>query len=93
MHLLTFDPQSFSNPTDSFNAFLINLLKSKDPTGHYLEVMVHLYFQLIRLLALIKNEPWHEISNSVVCAASKASCQPAHTRSLIRAFACRLNIL
>ena len=32
-------------------------------------------------------EPWHEISNNVVCAISKASDQPAHTRSLIRAFA------
>ena len=35
----------------------------------------------------------HEISNNVVCAASKASDQPAHTRSLIRAFASRLSIL
>ena len=35
----------------------------------------------------------HEISNIVVCATSKASDQPAHTRSLIRAFASRLNIL
>ena len=34
-------------------------------------------------------EPVHEISNNVVCATSKASDQPAHTRSLIRAFACR----
>ena len=39
------------------------------------------------------NEPWHEISNNVVCATSKASDQPAQMRSLIRAFACRLNIL
>ena len=38
-------------------------------------------------------EPPHEISNNVVCANSKASDQPAHTRSLIRAFAIRLNIL
>ena len=38
-------------------------------------------------------EPWHGISNNVVCATSKASDQPAHTRSLIRAFASRLNIL
>ena len=38
-------------------------------------------------------EPRHEISNNVVCATSKASYQPAHTRSLIRAFACHLNIL
>ena len=37
------------------------------------------------------NEPRHEISNNLVCATSKASDQtarlPAHTRSLIRAFA------
>ena len=31
----------------------------------------------------IKFEPWHEISNNVVCTTSKASDQPAHTRSLI----------
>ena len=35
----------------------------------------------------------NEISNNVVCATSKASDQPAHTRSLIRAFASRLSIL
>ena len=34
-----------------------------------------------------------EISNNVVCATSKASDHPVHMRSLIRAFACRLNIL
>ena len=34
----------------------------------------------------------HEISNNVVCATSKASDQPAHTRSLIWEFA-SLNIL
>ena len=39
------------------------------------------------------NEPVHEITNNVVCATSKASDQPAHTRSLIRAFASRLSIL
>ena len=38
-------------------------------------------------------EPVHEISNSVVCATSKASDQPAHMRSLIRAFASRLSTL
>ena len=41
----------------------------------------------------IINEPCHEISNSGVCVTSKTSDQPAHTRSLIKAFACRLNIL
>ena len=38
-------------------------------------------------------EPWHGITNNVVCATSKASDQPAHMRSLIRAFASRLSIL
>ena len=38
-------------------------------------------------------EPVHGISNNVVCATSKASDQPAHMRSLIRAFASRLNEL
>ena len=41
----------------------------------------------------IPYEPVHEISNNVVCATSKASDQPAHRRSLIRAFASRLSIL
>ena len=35
----------------------------------------------------IYNEPWHGVSNTVVCSTSEASDQPAHTRSLIRAFA------
>ena len=39
------------------------------------------------------NEPQHEIANNVVCATSKSSDQPAHTRRLIRAFASPLNIL
>ena len=38
-------------------------------------------------------EPVHENFNHVVCATSKASDQPAHTRSLIRAFVSRLSIL
>ena len=42
---------------------------------------------------LIIIEPWHEISNTVVCATSKGSDQPAHARSLTRAFASRLSIL
>ena len=44
-------------------------------------------------LAHISFEPVIEISNNMVCATSKASDQPAHTRSLIRAFANRWNIL
>ena len=34
-------------------------------------------------------KPVHGISNNVVCANSKASDQPAHTRSLIGAFVSR----
>ena len=34
-------------------------------------------------------EPWHGISNNMVCATSKALDQPARTHSLIRAFASR----
>ena len=44
-------------------------------------------------LCILKNEktyePVPEISNNKVSAASKASDQPAHMRSLIRAFARR----
>ena len=47
----------------------------------------------IRTFFLFKYKQRHEISNNVVCATSKASDQPAHTRSLIRACASRLNIL
>ena len=39
------------------------------------------------------NEPRYEISNNVLCATNKGSHKPAHTRSLIRAFASRLTIL
>ena len=45
------------------------------------------------LYELMTVEQVHEISNNVLCATSKASDQPAHTRSLIRAFASRLSIL
>ena len=41
----------------------------------------------------IKFEPRHEIANNVVLATSKGSDQPAHKRSLIRAFASPLYIL
>ena len=37
--------------------------------------------------------PQHEISNNMVCATSKDLDQPEITRSLIRAFASRLNKL
>ena len=51
------------------------------------------HLEIDKTKILMTNEPGHEISNNVVCATRKASDQPAHTRSLIRAFACCLNIL
>ena len=39
------------------------------------------------MIYFTNNEQRHEISNNVVCATSKGSDQPAHTRSLSRAFA------
>ena len=45
------------------------------------------------LIHLMIIEQRHEISNNVVCATTKGSDQPAHTRSLIKAFFSRLNIL
>ena len=50
-------------------------------------------FRMIMSGIFLLYEPVHEISNNVVCATSKASDQPAHRRSLIGAFASRLNIL
>ena len=38
-------------------------------------------------------EAWHGTFNNKVYATSKASDQPAHTHSLNRTFASRLNIL
>ena len=52
-----------------------------------------LNFLIRQIESIFISEPVHEISNNVVCATSKASDQPAHTRSLIRAFTSRLSIL
>ena len=55
-----------------------------------------LYFKsndYCKIYVRVEIDQGQEISNKVVCATSEASDQPAHTRSLIRAFACRLNIL
>ena len=43
-------------------------------------------FPKSQIKSLIIFEPVHDISNNVVCATSKASDQPWHTHSLIRAF-------
>ena len=44
-------------------------------------------------LAILIYESRHNISSIVVCATNKGLDQPAHTSSLIRVFASRLNIL
>ena len=45
------------------------------------------------MLKIIISQPRDGISNNMACVISKASDQPAHMRSLIRAFASRMNIL
>ena len=55
--------------------------------------IVTIKLQILMWDVLLTFEPRHGISNSVVCATSKALDQPAHTHSLIRAFASRLSIL
>ena len=62
--------------------------------------VAHVYFKQFADIVVaglfkcqILTEPVHEISNNEACATSKASDQPAHMRSLIRAFARRLNII
>ena len=64
----------------SRNNTMISEIISCDPSMY---TMDHPY--------LIVYEPVHEISNNVICATSKVSDQPAHTRSLIRAFASNLS--
>ena len=69
--------------------------QTKDLYAFYNDRFIYLslfVFLLIHLFILIY-EPRHEISNNLVCETSKASDQPAHMSSLIRAFAGRLNIL
>ena len=53
----------------------------------------HWLYMSHKMNARLIYEPVHEISNNLVYATSKASDQPTHTRSLIRAFASRLSIL
>ena len=55
------------------------------------KILRHWYKAILSITIII--ESWHKISNNVVCSTGKASDQPAHTHSLIRAFASRLNIL
>ena len=72
---------------------LIKLILSKVYNEFRQNILVRGVFLFAKIVSLKTLEPRHEISNNVVCATSKGSDQPAHMRSLIRAFASRLNIL
>ena len=71
------------------------------PTTNFKVIRQHPKIQMLNPLqsneisvkfdAVIPFEPWHEISNNLVCVTSKSSDQPAHTCRLIRAFSGRLN--
>ena len=55
------------------------------------EKSINVHFIANRTVGVI--EPRHEIPNNVLCVIRKASDQPVHTHSLIRAFASPLHIL
>ena len=55
--------------------------------------MVRCFYSAVALVGVKTYESVPEISNNMVCATSKASDQPGHTRSLITAVARRLSIL
>ena len=72
--------------------------------GLYIFMSTSLYLKLLIIrnktsspqdFEFITVEPWHEISNNVVCATSKGSDQPepVHMGSLIRTFARRIKVI
>ena len=63
------------------------LCKQGMQTVAWYSCYIQLFYNACRI------EPVHEICNKMECATSKASDQPAHTRSLVRAFASRMGIL
>ena len=82
--------------TLAFGHFQQDKTASDSFKARNIAISFSIYEQLKRhaqLNIIIIIGPVHEISNNVVYATSKASDQPAHTRSLIRAFASRLSIL
>ena len=64
-----------------------------DDQFYFIHIVLSAYVLMNNNTCDIFNSASREISNNVVCATSKASDQHAHTRSLIRAFASRLNIM
>ena len=63
------------------------------PMSRCMRIEKYQNFICLTIVMSIPSEQIYEISNDVVCVASKASDQPAHMRSLISAFASCINIL
>ena len=82
-----------SSPCQGFKFRMLTLGSREEPAEKPQFAVSHRVLLCLLWCAIMWNEPWHEISNNVVCATSKGSDQPAQRRSLIRAFASRLNIL
>ena len=83
--------------TDTSETFLLDMqnLDVDKVTSQNINLSPHWIHQHGRLKEVFTHiiEPRYEISINVVYPTNKASDQPAHKRSLIRAFASRLNIL
>ena len=79
--------------TNSFFLFYMNSIWNTN--GDYTNISLFSMNKKINIEGFNKTiiELRLEISYYVVCATNKGSDQPAHTRSLIRAFASRLNII
>ena len=73
-----------------YHVFISSMENSAEPDHLASEKPADLYLHCFQNRIY---EPQHEIPNNVVCATNKGSDQPAHTCSLVRAFAIRLNIL
>ena len=71
---------------DDFRNVMLDFVRMERELSQFQEAVEYVKTQ-------VRNEPRNEIFNNVVCATSKASDQPVHTCSLIRAFASSLNIL
>ena len=74
-------------------SLIMNLAQNQNLIFLFFNQNIHRLNVTVLLSAVNTYEPVHEICNNVVCTTSKASDQPAHTPSLIRAFASGLNIL
>ena len=59
----------------------------------FMQIVFNNLLETIAKSTIVILELCNEISNNVVCATSKGSDQPTHTRSLIRAFVDLLNNL